>query len=66
MDQKTLVEKLSKVTTISEVLEVTKEAGKSLTVEQGDMLLQRLFKAENDTGKLMGDSVEKAIKEFFG
>lgn len=66
MDQKTLVEKLSKVTTISEVLEVTKEAGKSLTVEQGDMLLQRLFKAENDTGKLMGDSVEKAVKEFFG
>lgn len=66
MDQKTLVEKLSKVTTISEVLEVTKEAGKSLTVEQGDMLLQRLFKAENDTGKLIGDSVEKAVKEFFG
>jgi hypothetical protein len=66
MDEKTLVEKLSKVTTIGEVLEVTKEAGKSLTVEQGDMLLQRLFKAENDTGKLMGDSVEKAVKEFFG
>ncbi|MDF7640536.1 MULTISPECIES: hypothetical protein [unclassified Bifidobacterium] len=66
MDEKTLVDKLSKVTTITDLQEVAKEVGKPMTVEQADKALNRLFGAENDTGELMGDSVAKAAKDIFG
>ncbi|WEV69721.1 hypothetical protein OZX73_02240 [Bifidobacterium sp. ESL0775] len=66
MDEKTLVSKLSQVNTITDLQAVAKEYGKPLTVEQADRGLNRLFKAENDTGELMGDTVAKAAKDIFG
>ncbi|WEV72771.1 hypothetical protein [Bifidobacterium sp. ESL0790] len=64
MDEKTLVEKLSSVTTVSGVVDVAKKAGKDLTFEQADALLSRLLQVDSDAAELSGDTVATVAKDL--
>ncbi|KFI45738.1 hypothetical protein GA0061078_1397 [Bifidobacterium bohemicum] len=65
MDVKALADKLRKVTTISEVIEVAKENGVDLNLEQADMMLSDLFQAESEAAELNGETVEQVVEKYF-
>jgi hypothetical protein len=65
MDMKALADKLGKVTTISEVLDIAKENGVKLSLEQADMMLADLFKTQSDAGELSGDTLEEVVERYF-
>ncbi|RBP99878.1 hypothetical protein [Bifidobacterium xylocopae] len=66
MDEKTLVDRLSKAETVDEIVALGKEAGKELSYEQADKLISRVMQTKNDAAELSGDTIEKIAKEVFG
>lgn len=66
MDEMTLVDKMSKLQTIDELVDLSKEIGKPLSYNDADKLFGRINQCQNDVAELSGDTVAKLAKEAFG
>lgn len=66
MDEKTLVDKLGKLQTIEELVDLSKEIGKPLSYNDADRLFGRINQCKNDAAELSGDTIAKLAKEVFG
>lgn len=66
MDEMTLVDKMSKLQTIDELVDLSKEIGKPLSYNDADQLFGRINQCQNDVAELSGDTVTKLAKEAFG
>lgn len=66
MDEKTLVEKLSSLETIDQLVDLAKQIGKPLTYNDADQLFGRINQCKNDVAELDGDTIAKLAKQVFG
>lgn len=66
MDEMTLVDRMSKLQTIDELVDLSKEIGKTLSYNDADKLFGRINQCQNDAAELSGDTVAKLAKEAFG
>lgn len=66
MDEKTVVDKMSKLETIDELISLSKEIGKPLSYNDADLLFGRINQCKNDVAELGGDTIAKLAKETFG
>ncbi|MEK0306963.1 hypothetical protein [Bifidobacterium favimelis] len=66
MDEKTLVDRLGKLETIDQLVDLSKELGKPLDYDKADRLFGRINQTKNDAAELSGDTIEKIAKETFG
>lgn len=66
MDEKTLVEKLSNLETIDQLVDLAKQIGKPLSYNDADRLFGKINQCKNDVAELGGDTIAKLAKQVFG
>ncbi|MCP8613653.1 hypothetical protein [Bifidobacterium asteroides] len=66
MDEKTLVDKLSNLETIDQLVDLAKQIGKPLSYNDADQLFGKINQCKNDVAELGGDTIAKLAKQAFG